>query len=213
MYYISTDFDFSDRARQWILDQFHDRFSTKFLHDLDVSQFYAGQQEKWHQSPAGTEILEFLSHWGLDSSLYGIGAFISNADKFFMGNPHVDTGYTTNMERFEIRSRFNVMVLGNPQDTMFWWKDLCYDDARLERKSFWDLDGRHYIGSAIPGENPADRWNYLGTPSVSAAGILTPSGFVRTNCAHTVHVSPGPRLLITVALDQDIDLLQVPKKS
>ena len=57
----------------------------------------------------------------------------------------------------------------------------------------------------IPGSNPDERWDYLGTPNTTKSNLLIPSAFVQTDCAHAVILSPEPRLIVTVALDKTIE--------
>jgi hypothetical protein len=204
MYYKTSNFDFSAAARSWILNEFGRKFETHFLHDLDVEQFSPEWQNRWHASPAGREIVDFLRSQHLDTGLYGIGAFICNTTERYIGNPHVDNGYSIDMKPFRIKSRLNVMVLGDYRDEMVWWPDWIYGDSRLVTLPFTDSQGNSYQGSAVPGNDPRERWAYLGEPGVRARNILTPSAFVKTDCAHTVVVNPGPRLIITVALDRDL---------
>ena len=49
------------------------------------------------------------------------------------------------------------------------------------------------------------RWKWLGEPTHCEDRLLAPSAFVRTNCPHTVSVSPGPRIIVTVAFDKTIE--------
>ena len=49
-----------------------------------------------------------------------------------------------------------------------------------------------------------ERWQCLGTPTEIKSNLLVPSAFVKTDCAHTVSVSAGPRLIVTVAIDKPL---------
>jgi len=60
------------------------------------------------------------------------------------------------------------------------------------------------VSRSVPGATPDIRWTLLGKPDAEIRNLYNPSAFVRTNCAHTVSVSPGPRLIVTVALDKNI---------
>ena len=203
MLYHRTDFSFSTEATKWILDRYHDRFLKNFDHDLDAEQYSGSSQLEWHASPVGQELLSFLKQYDLDTSYYGICAFVSNSNKPFIGNPHVDARFDQYGIPTEIKSRFNVLVQGNPKDKMSWWPTCTYWDKRLQPKSF-KLNGQTFRHVAVPGNDPQSRWTWLGEPNISEGSILTPSAFVRTNCAHTVTVSPGPRIVVTVALDKEL---------
>lgn len=205
MFYHSTNFDFSPAAKQWIMARYAHRFADEFYHDLDPDQFLAASQWQWHIGPAGKELLAFLSGYGLDSSYYGISAFISNVSEWFSGNPHIDVKYDVHMHEYPIQSRFNVLVQGNSADQMHWWDHMSWGDSRLSRSQFTDLSGNAYTSISIPGNNVDARWQYLGEPTISQKHVLSPSAFVKTNCVHTVNVSPGPRLIVTVALDKTIE--------
>jgi hypothetical protein len=205
MFYHSTDFDFSSTAKQWILARYAYRFADHFYHDLDANQFSYKSQQQWTNSAAGKELLAFLAGYNLDSSYYGITAFISNASTWFLGNPHIDVKYDVCMREHPIRSRFNVLVQGNSADKMYWWDHMHWGDSRLSRSQFRDLYNRAYTSISIPGDSVDARWQYLGTSSISQAHVLTPSAFIKTDCVHTVNVSPGPRLIVTVAFDKTIE--------
>jgi len=200
MIYQTTNFNFSRDAADWVIARYQDRFSQNFDHDLDPAQHTQEAQEEWHASPVGQELVPFLATYGLDTSYYGISAFISNSDKPFIGNPHIDTRFNPDGTSSEIKSRFNVLVQGNPNDRMVWWHNWTYWDPRLNPDSL-EIDGKTFSYRSIPGKDPKVRWEALGLPDF-VSDPLTPSAFVRVNCAHTVKVSAGPRIVVTVALDK-----------
>ena len=200
MIYQTTNFTFSKDAADWVIARYQDRFKQNFDHDLDPAQYTQEAQEEWHASPVGQELVPFLATYGLDTSYYGISAFISNNEKPFIGNPHIDTRFDAEGEPSEIKSRFNVLVQGNPKDPMVWWHNWTYWDPRLIPGSF-EINGKTFRHKTVPGYSPKERWEWLEQPDF-VASPLTPSAFVRTNCAHTVKVSAGPRIVVTVALDK-----------
>ena len=127
-----------------------------------------------------------------------------------LGNPdpHIDTKtdpITGAVHR--IRSRLNVMVMGNPYDPLIWWSSLEYDDPRIVETKFLAPNGREYTNKSVPGHDTQSRYEFLGAPELVARNVYTPSAFVKTDCAHTVHFTPGPRLIVTVALDKSIEEL------
>ena len=203
MFYHQTDFNFSTTAREWILDRYQKKFKERFVHDLDSEQYK--NRLIWRAGPVGKELLPFLSKFNCDDSYHGITAFISNSDHVHIGNPHIDTEFDLQGNPVKILSRFNVLVQGCADDTMVWWKDWQYHDTRLVNQLYHDLNGFPYVGKSIPGNSMEQRWETLGTPDATKKNLLLPSAFVRTDCAHTVTVSPGPRLIITVALEKSIE--------
>jgi len=202
VFYHKLDFDLSPTAKQWVLDRYKDRFNEAFYHDLDVSQLVSAEnRQAWDQSPAGAEIKEFLSQFGCDTKFYSIVPFISNTKEFYVGNPHIDLRY----DNTSIKSRLNIMVLGNPEDEMVWWDWLCYGDERLVEEEYENITGETRTWKNVPGNTKDDRLAFLGEPTVRVKNVLTPSAFVKTNCAHTVNISPVPRLIVSVALSKSIE--------
>jgi hypothetical protein len=203
-FFYKTSFNFSAQAKYWIINRYRDRFNNKFFHDLDITQYDQQSQTEWQQSIAGQELADFLSLYNCDASYYGIATFISNDSAKVFSNPHMDTKFSKG-NSYRIKSRFNVMVLGNPDDPMVWWNHMTYGDSRMPETEFTSITGTKYTSKSIPGNNAEERWNYLGTPSATESGLLTPSAFVQTDCAHAVILSPEPRLIVTVALDKTIE--------
>ena len=177
------------------------------MHDLDINQYYGNNQIEWYHSIIGHELNTYLKKYKCNTSYYGITTFISNTTDTYLGNPHVDTRIDMNAVPSDIKSRLNVLVLGNPTDNMFWWNTMRYGDERMIDSSYKDLNGVEYISKSVPGNTMRERWDYLGEPTMIANNILTPSAFVKTDCAHTVTCSPGPRLILTIALNKSIEEL------
>ena len=177
------------------------------MHDLDINQYYGNNQAEWHRSIVGYELNNYLKQFDCDTSYYGITTFISNTTDTYLGNPHVDTRFNMQAIPSRIKSRLNVLVLGNPLDNMFWWDTMRYSDEQMIDSSYKDLNGVEYISKSVPGNTMRERWDYLGEPTMTANNILTPSAFVKTNCVHTVTCSAGPRLIVTVALNKSIEEL------
>jgi hypothetical protein len=205
IFYYKTKFKFSDAATNWILKKYEPLLSTEFIHDLDITQYSTTLQIEWYHSLPGQELRTFLSLYSCDTSFYGICVFASNMKSNFIGNPHLDTKFAAGKDSGSIKSRFNVMILGNPNDEMVWWDSLQYNDARLVSNTFTDIAGVEYSSKSIPGNSAQERWSYLGEPTVKVSNLLRPSAFVKTDCAHTVEVSPEPRLVVTVAFDKSIE--------
>jgi hypothetical protein len=177
------------------------------MHDLDINQYYGNNQTEWHRSIVGYELNNYLKQFDSNTSYYGITTFISNTTDTYLGNPHVDTRFDMQGLPSMIKSRLNVLVLGNPSDNMFWWDTMSYGDERMIDSSYVDLNGIEYVSKSVPGNTMCERWDYLGKPTMTANNILTPSAFVKTDCVHTVTCSAGPRLILTVALNKSIEEL------
>jgi len=207
MYFHQSSFKFSDNATQYILTKYASVFDNNFMHDLDINQYYGNNQTEWHDSIVGHELNTYLKQYKCDTSYYGITTFICNTTDTYLGNPHVDTRIDENGVQTTIKSRLNVLVLGNPTDNMFWWGTMIYGDEQMIDSPYKDLNGAEYVSKSVPGNTMCERWDYLGKPTMIANNILTPSAFVKTDCAHTVTCSPGPRLILTVALNKSIEEL------
>jgi hypothetical protein len=203
-FYYKTEFKFSNAATSWILSRYQSRYDDIFFHDLDITQSNPTSQSEWHSNLPGIELRSFLLKYNCDASYYGINVFLSNTKKLIRGNPHIDTKFAKN-DIFKIKSRFNIMVLGNPADPMVWWDTMQWGDNRLIDHPFTTITGKSYVSKAIPGTTPDERWEFLGKPSEEVINLLTPSAFVRTDCAHTIYTSGQPRLIVTVALDKTLE--------
>jgi len=198
MFYYQTDFNFSPVAKQYIKNIYKHKFNQNYYHDLDSDRLIDPI------SLPGREIVKFLSKYNLNIKYQGITAFTSNSDIWFEGNPHVDI-IRINGKQVPIRTRFNIMIEGNIDDTMYWWKDISWGSDQLIQNQFTLKSGITYNSYSIPGDSPKERWDYMGDPSDKKDKLLTPSAFVRTDCTHTVNVSPGPRLIVTVAFAETFD--------
>jgi len=217
-FYHSLDFDLSPAAKEWVLKKYENKFKEQFYHHDDTSEFFSQQaQHDWHTSPVGVEIIDFLKQYGCDTSLAGITTFICNREEYYPGNPHIDIlckslknkvlGTTETTEKV-IKTRLNIMVLGDPEDEMVWWEKFHYGNPLLADVDYLDLStGLPFTCRNVPGETKADRLKFVGEPSHIARNILVPSAFVKVDCTHTVNCSPVPRLIVTVPLDKTIEEL------
>jgi hypothetical protein len=203
-YYHSTTFNFSMEARNWVLDRYAGRLDGLIGHDTDLTQYTPQAQAEWANSIVARELNQFLAQFGVDTGYNGINVFLCT-----LGNPdpHIDTKSDYEGHVYKIKTRFNTMVLGNPHDPLAWWGSFTYDDPRIEETKFLAPNGREYTNKSVPGDDTQGRYEFLGAPDYVARDIYTPSAFVRTDCAHTVHFTPGPRLIVTVALDKTIEEL------
>jgi len=197
MFYKKANFNLSTESSQYVIELYKDKFNTQFTHDLDnkISNTFIFTK-------AGIEIRDYLKSKNLLTKNIKFQTFISNNNRWFKGNPHIDITPGTNPKI--IKTRFNILILGNPQDKMFWWSNF-YSINQLELMDFTDLTGICYKSYGIPGKCIEDRWSYIGNSSFCDSNILTSSAFVKTNCLHTVNVSPGPRLVLSIPLDVDIE--------
>jgi hypothetical protein len=171
----------------------------------------------WSKGIVGKEINAFLKQYDCEID-DEITFFMSNTTETYIGNPHIDSRFDESMNGTDlyvhnpstrIDTRFNIMILGNPADEMTWWNHMCFGDERLVDIKFNYIASTSYVAKNIPGNSNKERWEYLGTPSHIAGNILTPSGFIKTDCAHTVTCSPVPRLILTVPLRKTIEDLAV----
>ena len=203
-FYHSLKFNFSNDARNWILKRYEGRLTGNIGHDTDLTQYTPTAQAEWADSIVGHELNQFLEQYGVDTGYNGINVFLCT-----LGNPdpHIDTKSDHEGCVYRIKTRFNTMVLGNSYDPLAWWGSFTYDDPRIEDTTFKGPDGKKYINKSVPGRDTQGRYAFLGAPDCVARDIYTPSAFVRTDCAHTVHFTPGPRLIVTVALDKTIEEL------
>jgi hypothetical protein len=207
IFYHKLDFDLSQEAKQWVIDLYREKFKTTFYHDCDTSQIADEVlQQQWQQGPVGRELLPFLATYGLDASYYGITTFISNTAEPYPGNPHIDFKFNREMVQSPIKSRINIMILGNPDDEMVWWDWLGCDDTRLSEAEYTsDITGQTFTCRNVPGDSKPERLKYVGEPTHRAGRLLSPSAFIKTDCAHTANLSTGPRLLVTVAFGKTIE--------
>lgn len=204
MLFHQTNFNFSPESKNLILRFFQKKFEVEFEHDLDPTSG-PEMNNLWSIGLPGKELRSFFKNYKINLSLCRLDAFISNSQHWYQGNPHIDVNHKSSSHSEIIKTRFNVLVLGNAEDSMFWWPNFKWPDEKLARYNFSNSSGIIYESWAVPGETLIDRWNYLGNSYVEKKNLLTPSAFVRTDCIHTVHVSPGPRLIITVSIDQTLE--------
>jgi hypothetical protein len=209
IFYHKLDFDLSPVAKQWVVDRYAERFKENFWHDADMTQVFSGDaQQEWIEGPVGQELIPFLATYGCDASHQGITAFISNTQESYPGNPHLDIKVDQDLRQDIIKSRINIMILGNPNDEMVWWDWLSYGDERLQETEYTTYvfnQERKFKCVNVPGDTKPERLAFLGEPTHRASSLLTPSAFVRTDCAHTANLSPGPRLIVTVSFNKTID--------
>ena len=210
-FYRTSDFKFSPDARQWILDRYSSRFDQNFYHDFDVTQMNSTSQQEWKTSVAGREIIEYLETCGCDCGYYGIGVFISNTDQIVRSNPHYDVRFK-NGTQSRIKTRFNTRILGESADQMLWWSQFEYGDTRFIEQKFTALTGQQYTSRSVPGNTVEERLEWLGPPDVVESELLQPSAFVRTDCVHALVLSPVPRLIVTVAIDRDLESIEIPQR-
>jgi hypothetical protein len=203
-YYHSTDFNFSMEARQWVLDRYENKLIGNIGHDTDLTQYSPEAQAEWQNSIVGRELNSYLAQFGADTSYHGINVF-----RCTLGNPdpHIDTKSDLEGNVSRINCRFNVMILGNKGDPLIWWNHFQYDDERIVDSKFLAPNGREYTNKSVPGNSTQARYEFLGAPTHVQRDLYNPSAFVKTDCAHTVHFTPGPRLIVTVALNKSIEEL------
>ena len=174
------------------------------------------KQAIWTHSIVGKELKSFLEPYGCDLSYGGITFFMCNTTKLFLGNPHIDStpkDPSNDLHEYMhgssnvIKSRFSVMILGNPDDPLTWWNHMHFGDERMVAHPFKYIDGKEYVAKSVPGDSVEERWQYLGEPSYVASNVFAPSAFIKTDCAHTITCSPVPRLMLTVPLNKSIEEL------
>lgn len=194
---LETDFELSTKAINWVKQSHHIFFETRTCyHDL----LNVINTDIFEQSIVGKEVRLFLKKYNLDTKFTGINTFVSNHREYYIGNPHIDFLNVKN-EIKQVPYRFNIMVLGNYTDKLFYWNN--FDQSKLVDHTFYNLYNKTFLSKAVPGNNPAERWKYLGPPTDIVNNYLIRPSFLRTDLAHTVEVSPGPRLIITVGF-QDL---------
>lgn len=200
-----TDFKFSSEATKWVLEKFEYRFKENFKHNFDLSI----SQNEWRSSPAGKEILDFLSQYNCDTSQLIIGAQISNNAENGIMRPHVDSYRKLDADENDFlelkNTRFNVFVLGTPEDELYWWSNINHDDSRLiEKTTISPVSLKTFKTMWVPGNTNREQIAYLGPHDYSTSYAGIPSAFLRTDCIHTLKLSKGPRLLISVGFDKPL---------
>jgi hypothetical protein len=193
-----TNFNFSADTLNLIKSKYSKAFNKTFGHDTE----YRISRNNAEWQPVFRELENFLHNYDIDLKYAGVNAFISNTSSPTQTNPHVDVLHR-GKQLLPIKSRFNVMILGNPADPMLWWNNFQFGNPNHVRKTFM-YNGHQYESLAIPGDDTESRLAFLGEPSEVKSNILTPSAFVNTSVAHGLQISSGPRLIISVAIDQYI---------
>lgn len=200
-----TNFKLSEEATAWVIDKFQHRFTKNFNHNLDL----ALTQQQWRNGPVGKELLNFLSQYNCDTSTLIIGAQIANNKNDTMMRPHIDSYRELDADDNDFlelkNTRFNVFVLGTPEDEIYWWSTINHDDSRLiEKKTISPISQRTFKTMWVPGNTNREQIDYLGPHDYSASYATIPSAFLRTDCIHTLKLSKGPRLLVSVAFDKPL---------
>lgn len=200
MFYYKTDFEFTQRSLNLITNIFSSRWNRHFSHDAEYNSLEIFEHSI---SPVNRELKLFLSKFNLNLSYAGINVFLSNLTEKAKTNPHIDVLHK-HQGRFPIKSRFNVMIMGNTNDPMFWWDKIKFGDPDHVENEFTYFN-QPYKSLGIPGNTIEERWQYLGEPTEVKYNLLTTSSFVNTNYAHALELSPGPRLILSVPLDKNIE--------
>jgi len=206
--YHKTNFKFSQDAENWIRDRYKDHFITQFGHNYDVTQINPTSQAEWRASKAGQELLEFLSTYNCNISELSITAHLCNKSEFKrrLIHPHIDF-IRPNGVLTVVNTRFNILILGNPEDEMIWWTSVKADSNKLKEVTYINpRTNISYNTLTIPG-NLNKKLEELGDYDFKQSNLLTPSAFVRTDCMHTLSVTPGPRLVVTVGFNKTIEEL------
>jgi hypothetical protein len=200
MFYHKTDFKFSQESIDLITNLFSDRWKENFSHDVEYGSLNALEI-------VYEELKLYLLNYNLNYDYAGISVFLSNLKEKTKTNPHIDILHK-NKNRYPIKSRFNVMILGNPDDPMFWWNKMKFGDPDHVENTFTYF-GKPYKSLGIPGDTVEERWQYLGAPTEIKQQLLTTSAFVNTFNAHALELSPGPRLIVSVPFDKHITDLNI----
>ena len=212
--FIKSDFKFSQESLDWIKNTFDCVQNINEWHDLfrtEVSERKLGRKISFEGSPVLEEIKNYLKKFGIDESHYndinGPDVFISNKPHPTPHFPHFDTATKIRGPQYWggvklVKSRFNVCIIYDPNDDMWWWEDVVPGHPLVMQ------DRRQAVG--LKGLSAQERVAHLGEPTSKADMLYgdTCSAFVRTDCAHSFTIKkPGVRLVVTVALDKSIDEL------
>jgi hypothetical protein len=205
--YYKTNFEFSQDSKKWILDRYKNNFDNEYGHNYDVTQLTPDLQKEWRDN-AGKELLEFLSAYNCNISELSITAHICNKSEFRprLIQPHIDF-IRPNGVLTVVNTRFNILILGNPEDEMIWWTSVEANSNKLKEVTYINpRTNASYNTLTIPG-NLNKKLEELGDYDFKQSNLLTPSAFVRTDCMHTLSVTPGPRLVVTVGFNKTIEEL------
>jgi len=197
MLYHQTYFNFTEKTKSLIKQKFENLWIKNFDHDAE----YVVLRNIFNISSIGKELRSFLKIYNIDLNYAGINTFISNTKTYTKTNPHIDVLHKDNL--LPIKSRFNIMILGNPNDPMIWWKNFTFGNPNHIKQKFAYF-GNLYESLGVPGNTVQERLEYLGPPDSIKHNLLTPSAFVNTFSAHALEISPGPRLIISVPIDKHI---------
>lgn len=198
MFFYQTDFDFTTKTKELIKYKFDHWYKNHFDHDAE----YRTIKQLLTITSIGKELTVFLKNFGINFDYRNVNAFISNVNTYTKTNPHVDVLHKGH-NYLPIKSRFNVMIKGNPQDPMIWWKHFEFGNPNHIKQKFAHF-GNEYESLSIPGSTISERLEYLGSPSCIKNNLLTPSAFVNTSIAHALELSPEPRLIISVQINKDL---------
>lgn len=195
--YYQTNFTLSARGNNFIINLYKNFFQKNFEHDADYNTI----RNVWKISPIFNELKLFLETYNIDLNKCFVNTFVSNTLQSTKTNPHVDV--LNNGKLAPIKTRFNILILGNPFDPMIWWDKFEFGNKNHIVKNF--QAGKHlYKSMAVPGNNIQERLDFLGNPSLVKHNLLMPSAFVNTFVAHALEISPGPRLVLSVGIDKEL---------
>lgn len=195
--FFKLNYKLSNIAVQEILENYKDAWIEHFPHRLE------SLPNTWFLRQVGKEVIDFLKSLDLHPYYTGLNVFISNYETDTVTNPHVDTLHKYN-KLLPIKSRLNILCLGD-SGKMLWWNHIRWGDRKLVLKEFTTYKNLLYQSFAIPGDSILDRLEYLKSPSVEEDKILAQSTFVSTEYAHSLKLQKGPRLVLSVGFDIELD--------
>jgi hypothetical protein len=196
--YYQTNFTLSARGNNFIINLYKNFFQKNFEHDADYNTI----RNVWKISPIFNELKLFLETYNIDLNKCFVNTFVSNTLQSTKTNPHVDVLNNGKLE--PVKTRFNILIIGNPFDPMIWWDKFEFGNQIYKTRDF-HVGNQTYKSLVVPGDSVDDRLKFLGSPSVVKHNLLTPSSFVNTFVAHALEISPGPRLVLSVGIDKEID--------
>ena len=197
MYYFQTDFDLTEKTKSLVKQKFAKIWNTNFEHDAE----YLILRDIFSIPTIGKELRSFLKVYNLDLQYAGVNTFVSNTKTYTKTNPHIDILHKKTL--LPIKSRFNIMILGDPNDPMLWWKSFTFGNPNHTKHKFTYF-GNEYESLGVPGNTIEERLKYLGQPDIIKHNLLTPSAFINTFSAHALEISPGPRLILSIPIDKHI---------
>lgn len=197
--YKQTDFDLSDRSKDLVRKIFKFKWHTEFDHRMEVPQ-----ENIWKFTGVKNELDDFFVTKKLTIEYKRITVFLSNLQKPYNTNPHIDLIHEEN-NIFPVKTRFNILCQGNTDDSMFWWENCKWGDQRIIKRSFTTYNGISYRTFGVIGDSVEDRYKILGQPSFIKNKLLTSGSFIKTDIAHAINISPGPRLIVSIEIDKSIE--------